>query len=240
MNSGLDAAAPEAPQHRLAGWAIHCYTASGALIGLFTLKFIGEGRFRAAFAMMAVATVIDSSDGPLARGMHLKELIPEFDGALLDNIVDYLNYVVTPVFLMMRAGMLADDPWGIAAAGAVVLSSAFGFCRTDAKTQDNYFRGFPSYWNLVALYLFCFGTRPPFNAVIVLVLAAMVLTPIKFIYPNRTPRLRRLTLTLSFIWGVLIAAILVELPSPNPILVWLSFTFIGYYFVMSFVLHALR
>jgi phosphatidylcholine synthase len=225
--------------HRLAGWAVHFYTALGAVAGLYTLVFIGTDRFRAAFVAMALATVIDSSDGPLARALHLKERIPGFDGALLDNIIDYFNYVVTPAFLMLRAGLLPGAP-GMAAACAIVLSSAFGFCRAEAKTRDNYFLGFPSYWNLVALYLFCFRASAPFNTAIVLVLAAMVFTPIKFIYPNRTPRLRRLTLTLAFIWAILIAAILFELPHPNPVAVWLSFTFIGYYFLMSFALHALR
>ena len=223
---------------KILAWAVHAYTASGALIGLLAIKLAAEHRFRGSFIMMAIATAIDSSDGVLARWLEVKTRIPNFDGALLDNIVDYLTYVVAPAYLMLCAAMLPAGMWGYAVAGAVLLSSAYGFCQTNAKTPDHYFLGFPSYWNLVAFYLYCFGLRPALNAAILVGFAALVFVPIKYIYPSRTELLRRLTITLGVIWGVLIAYLLATLHTPNHFVVWLSFSFIGYYLIMSVVLHA--
>jgi phosphatidylcholine synthase len=219
-------------------WAVHAYTASGALIGLLAIKLAAEHRFRGSFIMMAVATAVDSSDGVLARALEVKTRIPNFDGALLDNIVDYLTYVVAPAYLMLCAGVLPAGIWGYTVAAAILLSSAYGFCQTNAKTPDHYFLGFPSYWTLVAFYLYCFGLRPALNAAILVGFAALVFVPIKYIYPSRTELLRRLTVTLGVIWAVLIAYLLATLRTPNHFVVWLSFSFIGYYLIMSLVLHA--
>jgi phosphatidylcholine synthase len=187
---------------------------------------------------MAAAIAIDSSDGPLARMLEVRRRIPQFDGAMLDNVVDYLNYVLAPVFLMLRAGILHPGYGALGLAGFVMVASGYGFCHVDAKTDDNYFRGFPSYWNLVAFYLFCLGLGPLANAIIVAVLAVMVFVPIKYIYPNRTSPLRTLTLTLAIAWAVVTLAMLPALPHHNPILLYASLAFIAYYFVMSFILHA--
>jgi phosphatidylcholine synthase len=223
---------------KVLGWGVHAYTASGAVLGLLAIKFAADHRFRASFVMMAAATVIDSTDGVLARYFQVKQRLPNFDGALLDNIVDYLTYVVAPAYLMLCAGMLPAGLWGWAVVSAILLSSAYGFCQTNAKTPDHYFLGFPSYWNLVVFYQFCFRMRPVLNAIIVALFAVLVFVPIKYIYPSRTELLRRLTISLGIIWAVLVAYLLLTLPAPNHFIVWLSFTFIGYYLIMSMVLHA--
>jgi phosphatidylcholine synthase len=219
-------------------WAVHLYTALGAVAGLLALSYIARGDWRGAFTMMAIAVAIDASDGPIARALRVRERIPYFDGALLDNIVDYLTYVAAPTFLMLRANVIPDGFAGEAVAAFVMIASAYGFSRTDAKTEDNYFRGFPSYWNLVALYLFCLGLAPVINATIVAILALMVFVPIKYIYPNRTERMRPLTLSLAAVWGVATAAMLPMLPAHSDLLLYTSLAFVVYYFVMSFALHA--
>jgi phosphatidylcholine synthase len=217
-------------------WAVHFYTALGAVAGLLAFNYIARGDWRGAFAMMAVAVVIDASDGTIARVLRVRERIPYFDGALLDNIVDYLTYVAAPVFLMLRALIIPDGIAGEVLAGFVMIASAYGFSRIDAKTEDHYFRGFPSYWNLVAFYLFCLGLAPVTNAIIVATLALMVFVPIKYIYPNRTERMRPLTLTLAVIWGIATAAMLPMLPAHSDILLYTSLSYVVYYFVMSFAL----
>ena len=223
---------------KILAWAVHAYTASGALVGLLAIKLAAEHRFRGSFIMMALATAIDSSDGMLARRLEVKKRIPNLDGALLDNIVDYLTYVVAPAYLMLCAGMLPAGIWGYAVAATVLLSSAYGFCQTNAKTPDHYFLGFPSYWNLAAFYLYCFALRPAFNVAILVGFAALVFVPIKYIYPSRTELLRPLTITLGVIWAALVTYLLATLHTPNHFVVWLSFSFIGYYLIMSVVLHA--
>ncbi len=222
---------------RLCAWGVHLYTALGAVAGLVSIEYAARGDFRASFIAMAVAIAIDSSDGPLARMLEVRRRIPHFDGAMLDNVVDYLNYVLAPVFLMLRAGILRPGYGGLGLAGFVMVASGYGFCHVDAKTDDNYFRGFPSYWNLVAFYLFCLGLGPLANAIIVTVLAVMVFVPIKYIYPNRTGPLRATTLTLAALWAIVTLAMLPALPAHNPVLLYASLSFIAYYFAASFILH---
>jgi phosphatidylcholine synthase len=217
---------------------VHLYTALGAVVGLVAINYIARDNWRDAFVMMAIAVAIDASDGTLARAFRVRERIPFFDGALLDNIVDYLNYVAVPVFLMIRAKLLPSATVGEAIAGFAMVASAYGFSRTDAKTEDNYFRGFPSYWNLVALYLFLLGFPPIVNAAIVAILALMVFVPIKYIYPNRTAPMRPLTLTLAVVWALATGAMLLMLPGHSDILLYTSLAFVVYYFVMSLALHA--
>jgi len=229
-----------APGKRLltwCAWGVHVYTALGAVLGLLSIEYAAELDFRASFVAMALAIAIDSSDGVLARAVKIRQRIPRFDGALLDNLVDYLTYVVAPVFLMIRAGLLVPGHAGLALGSAVMVASAYGFCRTDAKTEDHYFLGFPSYWNVVAFYLFCVHLPPIVNTVIVAGFAAMVFVPIKYVYPSRTVPLRPLTVTLGIIWGVVTVAMLPMLPVVNPILLCVSFSYIVYYLLVSFFLH---
>jgi phosphatidylcholine synthase len=139
---------------------------------------------------------------------------------------------------MLRAGILEPGLIGYLVGGLVMVASGYGFCHVEAKTDDHYFRGFPSYWNLVAFYLYCLELGAFAGTVIVAIFAVMVFVPIKYIYPSRTELLRRLTVTLGVIWAVLIAYLLATLRTPNHFVVWLSFSFIGYYLIMSLVLHA--
>ncbi|WP_331966256.1 CDP-alcohol phosphatidyltransferase family protein [Candidatus Binatus sp.] len=219
-------------------WGVHLYTALGAALGLLAIYAASQRELRASFLAMGVATIIDSSDGPLARWLMVKTRVPTFDGALLDNIVDYLTYTVAPVFLMLEAGIIPGSRWGLGLACFVMLASVYGFCRTQAKTEDNYFLGFPNYWNLVAFYLFCLSAGVFFNVAVLLLLAVMVFMPLKFIYPNRTVPLRPVTLTLGIIWAFMTVAAVLMLPAVNPILLWAGLSFIAYYFVASFALQA--
>jgi phosphatidylcholine synthase len=218
-------------------WAVHFYTAAGAAAGIIALDLIARGDLRSALIVMAITLFIDSTDGPLARSLNVREQLPLFDGSLLDNVVDYLTYVAIPVFFMLRSGILADNAAGLMLASFIMVASAYAFCRTDAKTADHYFRGFPSYWNLVAFYLFCLRWPLIANAGLLSALAVMEFLPIKFIYPNRTKPMRRLTLTLAFIWAVVTALMLPAAPSYDPLLLYTSLAFIVYYFAMSFALY---
>ncbi|HYL60031.1 MAG TPA: CDP-alcohol phosphatidyltransferase family protein [Candidatus Acidoferrales bacterium] len=222
----------------LCAWGVHFYTALGAALGLLAIYSASVSDFRASFIAMGAATIIDSSDGPLARLLMVKTRVPSFDGALLDNIVDYLTYTVAPVFLMLEAGIIPASRWGLGLACFVMLVSAYGFCQTKAKTDDNYFLGFPNYWNLVAFYLYCLGAGVIFNVAVLSLLGVMVLVPTRYIYPNRTVPLRPVTLTLGIVWAFVTVAMLFMLPAINPVMLWGALSFIAYYFVASFILHA--
>lgn len=220
-------------------WSVHAYTASGALMGLAGVMAVVAGDYRQAFVWMFAATFVDGTDGVLARRVRVKEVTPEFDGARLDDIVDYLTFVFLPAYLLLHAGLLPAGA-GFAVASAMLLSSAYGFASIDAKTSDNFFTGFPSYWNIVALYLFVLGLTPWMNAAVVLVLAALVFVRIGYVYPTRTPTLRLTTLALMLAWGVMLLLIIWWLPAPPRALVLASLAFPVYYALLSFVLDARR
>jgi phosphatidylcholine synthase len=215
-------------------WGIHLLTASGSVLGLLAINFTAHSDVRGAFAAMAAATVIDSIDGPLARMLRVSEHASAIDGALLDNIIDYLTYVIVPAFVMVQAKIIVCGLLGAATVAGLCLASAYGFCHVEAKSA--HFRGFPSYWNLVAFYLFCLGFSRAINTGIVVVLIAMVFVPVRYIYPNRTVPLRVLTLTLGTGWAIVTLLMIPELPHHNPILLALSLVFVVYYFAASFLL----
>ena len=227
--------APSAWSRTLA-WLVHAYTASGALAAFFGTLAAVNGRYRDSFLLMIAATLVDASDGVLARYGRVKEVLPGFDGARLDDIVDYLTFVFLPALLLYCAGDLPAG-WGGLVASVVLLSSAYGFGSTDAKTSDHFFTGFPSYWNIVVAYLFVLELPPDVNAVILLGLAVMVFVPIRYIYPSRTTILPRTTNVLAAVWGAMGIAILWQYPQVSRTLVLASLAYPVYYFVLSFVVH---
>lgn len=223
----------------LDAWAVHLYTATGAVLAFLAVNEVFAGKFRAAFVWLFAAVVIDATDGALSRLARVHEKTPRFSGEKLDDLVDYLTFVFVPALIVSRAD-LVPAAWELAVASAMLLSSAYGFASEDAKTEDRFFTGFPSYWNVAALYLFVGGLPAALNAAILVTLAALVFIRIGYIYPSRTPTLQTLTVTLTAIWGVLVLAIIVSLPTPSRLLVWLSLVFPAYYVLLSVVLHARR
>jgi phosphatidylcholine synthase len=130
--------------------------------------------------------------------------------------------------------------WSGGISSVVLLSSAYGFAADDAKTNDYFFTGFPSYWNIVALYMHVAALAPVWNAMILLALSALVFWRIGYVYPSRTPTLQALTIGLGVCWGVIVVAMILRIPQVPPLLFALSFVFPLYYAVLSFVLHLRR
>ncbi len=218
-------------------WGVHLYTALGAAAGLLAIYYAAEQNFPLSFGAIAVAIFIDSSDGALARLVDVKRRVPSFDGSLLDNIVDYLTYTVAAVFLMLEAGIIPQTLPGLILGCVIMLASVYGFCQTNAKTEDHYFLGFPNYWNIVAFYLYCLQWPTAANWAVLLLFAVMVFVPIKYIYPSRTVPLRPFTIAYGIVWAVITIAMLPMLPAVNPIMLGISLSFIAYYFAASFILH---
>jgi phosphatidylcholine synthase len=223
----------------LFAWLVHLYTASGAVLAFLAIFLIEQSRFQEAFWLMTLAVVIDATDGTLARRAHVKEIISWFDGDRLEDIVDYLNYVLVPCVLMIRADLLPQEDalWLVA---FPLLASAYGFCQKAAKTSDHFFLGFPSYWNIVAFYFYVLKTPLWVNAFLVLIFSALVLVPIRYLYPSRSPVLRGLTVSLGVLWGIMVLIIIYLLPQPPTSLVLGSLLFPAYYLILSFWLEASR
>jgi phosphatidylcholine synthase len=220
-------------------WAVHAYTASGAVLAFLATVAAIQGRFRDAFLLLIASTIVDATDGMLARAAGIPAATPRLDGARLDDIVDYLTFVFVPMLILYLAGNLPEG-WGLAVVAAVLLSSGYGFASLDAKTSDYFFTGFPSYWNIVALYLYAAQTPDLFNAVLLLALVVMVFVRIGYVYPSRTPVLRGVTNILGAVWALMMLAVVWLLPDAPRWLLIVSLFFPVYYTVLSFWLHTHR
>jgi phosphatidylcholine synthase len=231
------AAQDASPIRQTLAWGVHAFTASGAVIGALALLAIAGGDLSRAALLMLLALAIDSVDGTLARAVRVRDVLPTFDGRRLDDMVDFLNYVIVPAVFLVWAGSLLSWHW----AALPILASAYGFSQDDAKTEDDFFLGFPSYWNVVALYLWRFDVSPLAGTVIVALFSAMVFVPFKFLYPSRAPVLRRTTNIACAVWTVALAGCVLDPAQTASIhLLALTLLFPVYYFVLSFWLGGLH
>ncbi len=216
----------------IAAWLVHLYTASSAVFGVWALVAAGAGEFRLSMYMMMLTLVIDSTDGALARAVDVRGRIPWFDGRRLDDVCDYFTYVTVPAYFMICADLLPHPAW----VSIPVIASGYGFCQDQAKTDDHFFVGFPSYWNVLAMYLYVMDVTPLSGLILVLVLSATVFVPIKYIYPSRTRILRPLSLFVLASW-VLVFSWLAVVPDPDPDWVLWSLYAPVYYIGLSLLLN---
>jgi phosphatidylcholine synthase len=225
---------------RRLAYLVHAYTATGVVWALLSLVAIANRDYRQALLWLLLATLVDATDGFLARLVRVDRHAPAISGARLDDIVDYLTYVVGPGILLLHAERLPAGGIGIAVVSAMLLASAMGFARQDAKTADHYFTGFPSYWNIIALYVLVADVSQVVNAVILVVLSVLVFVPIRYVYPSRTTTLRGVTVTGCAIWGAQVALMIWWMPVVPGWLFWSSLAFPVYYTALSLWLSARR
>jgi phosphatidylcholine synthase len=219
------------PRRRTLAWGVHALTASGAAVGLAALLETARGHPRAALVCMLVALVIDSVDGTLARRADVERVVPRIDGRRLDDIVDYLNYVIVPVFFLAWQGYV--EPLALAA--APVLASAYGFAQTEAKTDDGYFLGFPSYWNVVALYAFLLEASPAVTTAFLVALSIGVFVPLKYLYPSQMTAWGRAVNGGAALWILAVTTLLLVPALPGyAALAWATLAYPLGYVALSF------
>jgi len=178
---------------------VHLFTATGAIFAMLAMLAAADERWDMMFLWLVVAFFVDGIDGPLARKYDVKTNAPEFDGVLLDLIIDYLTYVFIPAFALFHSGLM--DGWsGWVMIIIVTFASAMYFCDTRMKTKDNSFWGFPGCWNMLVLVLFALSPPRWVSLVLVTVLAITMFAPLKFVHPVRTERWRMVTLPMALGW----------------------------------------
>lgn len=217
---------------KIAAYGVHLLTALGAALGLWALILIYDAAYQTALWVLAAAVFIDSIDGALARLIQTKQHAAKIDGALMDNIIDYITWTVAPLFWVYATMQLPIWVLLICA-----IASAFGFSNAQAKTDDHFFTGFPSYWNIVVVYLFLLEFSTLSASIILLLFALATFLPIKFVYPTRTSYLRKLTLFLGSLYILHFLALIYFFERSSPRLIYTSFLFPFYYFGLSFYLN---
>jgi len=226
---------PWTRRRKLAAWGVHAYTALGLPLALISTVALFRGDVELFWALNGIAVLVDATDGMLARAVKVKDVLPQFSGRRLDDLVDFITFAFLPALALVQLGMLPENLPYLAI--VPLLASGYGFCQERAKTDES-FVGFPSYWNFGVLYLFLLGTRPWVNAITIVVFSILVFVPIHYVYPTRTPMLKRLTLGTGAVWSLVMFVLVL-----NPMESWardvalVSTIYPLYYFVISAVHH---
>lgn len=220
---------------RVKAFLVHVYTASTMIIMLCSIELLLLDRLGLALSVMLLAVAIDSTDGMLARRCRVKEVVPEFDGRRMDDIVDYISYVFLPVVFMLKAGMLLEP--ALVFGSLPLLASVFGFGRVDAKLdEEGFFLGFPSYWNVVVAYFYLIGTPPWLNTLVIVLLAALVFVPTRYMYITRLPRHKWFNFSWALLCGLALMGALSASGAARQLLLYVSLTYPVYYTIYSLVL----
>lgn len=218
---------------RVRGYAVHLLTASGVVLAFLAAAEICQPRpdARRVFILFAAATLVDAIDGPFARRWRVKVTAPHIDGRTIDDIVDYLTFTFLPLLLVWRMGWVPEP--GLLWLAPALMASLLGFANAEAKDEARgFFRGFPSYWNVAAFYAGFLS--PSANAVMFLVLAALTVAPVWFIYPNLAPRPWKTPLLAgAFLWLLLVIWMLRDYPYAPGWVITLSLVYPAVYTAAS-------
>ena len=185
---------------KIAAWAVHGFTASGAVLGFLAIISILNNDLVGAFLWLGLALLIDGIDGSLARKIGVLDKTPNIDGSTLDNVIDYLNYVIIPA-LMIYWFQMVPNGWEIILPAGMFAVSLYTFANMNMKTNDYYFSGFPAVLNIVVLYFYILNTHPIINVIIILLLFIFTFIPIKFVHPLRVKKIRNLTIFCTVLWS---------------------------------------
>ena len=218
----------------LLAWLAHLYTAMGFVCAAGISVLIvrgGDPSFRWAFILMMVATAIDATDGWLAHKARVTDVLPGFDGRALDDLIDFHTYTSLPLLLLWRAGIL---PGGLAWLLLFpLLASAYGFSQVNAKTGDGFFLGFPSYWNIVAFYLYVLQAPVWVSVALILTLGVLTFVPTPYLYATRGGPFARLINVGAVIWFVLLGVVLLGRASDSRMLAIVSLIYPLMYLALS-------
>lgn len=223
-----------APQAR--AFSVHLLTASGSFLAFLSLVAASEERWTAMFLWLGLALFVDGIDGPIARKLDVKEVLPTWSGELLDNIIDYVTYVLIPAFALYQRGFMGEGLSFVSAA-IIVISSAVYYADTGMKTKENFFKGFPVVWNMVVFTLFVIAPGRQYIAFAVVVVAAMLsFAPVNFLHPVRVVRLRNLNLPIFFAWaGFGLIALFQQMEASQIVKIGVALTG-GYLFIIGGVM----
>lgn len=206
-----------APQAK--AFSVHLLTASGSFLAFLSLVAASEQRFVAMWWWLGMALLVDGVDGPIARKLNVKEVLPNWSGDLLDCVIDYITYVLIPAFALYQAGLMGEGLSFISAA-IIVISSAIYYADTGMKTTENFFKGFPVVWNMLVFTLFVVKPGEWVSFAIVIIAAVLTFMPISFLHPVRVKRLRTLNLAIFLGWCGLGAYALYTGLQPDPLTRW--------------------
>ncbi|HJO13497.1 MAG: CDP-alcohol phosphatidyltransferase family protein [Pelagibacteraceae bacterium] len=199
---------------KIAAWAVHGFTASGAVLGFLAIISIFNNDQTSSFLWLGLALLVDGLDGTIARKVGVSDKAPNIDGSTLDNVIDYLNYVIIPS-LMIYWFQMVPNGWEIIIPASIFAVSLYTFANINMKTEDYYFSGFPALWNIVVLYFYILNTNHYINLIVIIFLSILTFIPIKFVHPLRVKKLRNITIFCTIIWSATTLKLVTTFPEIN-------------------------
>ena len=201
-------------KEKIAAWAVHGFTASGAVLGFLAIISIFNNDQTSSFLWLGLALLVDGLDGTIARKVGVSDKVPNIDGSTLDNVIDYLNYVIIPS-LMIYWFQMVPNGWEIIIPAGIFAVSLYTFANINMKTEDYYFSGFPALWNIVVLYFYILNTNQYINLIVIIFLSILTFIPIKFVHPLRVKKLRNITIFCTIIWSATTLKLVTTFPEIN-------------------------
>ncbi|MBZ0162476.1 MAG: phosphatidylcholine/phosphatidylserine synthase [Notoacmeibacter sp.] len=180
-------------------FSVHLLTASGSFLAFLSLVACAEKNWTAMFLWLGLALLVDGIDGPIARKLHVKAVLPTWSGDVLDNVIDYVTYVLIPAFALYNRGFMGEGLSFLSAA-IIVISSAIYYADTSMKTKENFFKGFPVVWNMVVFTLYVIEPGEWTSFAVVVISAVLSFVPVNFLHPVRVKRLRNINLPVFLAW----------------------------------------
>ncbi|GAA5094327.1 phosphatidylcholine synthase [Bartonella acomydis] len=210
-------------------FSVHLLTASGSFLAFLSLISASQKEWTAMFCWLGLALLVDGIDGPIARKLDVKYVLPTWSGELLDNIIDYVTYVLIPAFALYQSGLMSSGLSFLLSA-IIVISSAIYYADTGIKTKENFFKGFPVVWNMMVFMLFVVKPKEWIIFTIIALSAIISFLPIYFIHPVRVIRLRKLNFPIFLLWCFFgVAAFFYKLNAPSWVKIGISITGIYIY-----------
>jgi phosphatidylcholine synthase len=226
------------PRDQVRAFAVHVLTASGAGLAFIALIFATGEYWEPMFLTLGIALIVDGIDGPLARKFDVGHVLQRWSGDVLDLVVDFLTYVFVPAYAIGASGLIPS--WlGLESGLIVVVTGALYFADKEMKTQDNYFKGFPAVWNVIAFYVFLLQPPGWISFLTVATLGCLSFVPIKFVHPLRVREFRALNIVLMGVWGVLALWALIDAFEQPRAITW-ALGLIAVYFLFAGLLRQPR
>ncbi|OKL46468.1 hypothetical protein BSR29_06205 [Boudabousia liubingyangii] len=189
-------------KQKVAAWSVHMFTLTGVAWGFLALTSLIEGKIGMMWIYLGIALLVDAIDGTFARAARVSEVVPWFDGVILDDIVDYMTWTFIPAVFLYLHIPLGPRPLALAMAIIVAASSMFCYANKGMKATDNYFVGFPAAWNIVAIYFYVLGTGSVFNIIATIIIVILTLSPLAFVHPLRVKTWMPLNIAVTVTWLV--------------------------------------
>jgi phosphatidylcholine synthase len=193
------------------------------------------------FFYLALALFIDGVDGSLARRVDVKKYTPNINGENLDNIIDYLNYVFLPAFVIYWLDLVPEG-MALISVATILIVSCYTFANNSIKTSDLYFSGFPALWNVVILYFYILDTDPFTNLLVIFALSFLTFIPLKYVHPFRVKQFRKSTLSILMLWMITTVLLLYFNYLDETVLriAFLFWSLTNVYFILLTILRSLK